>query len=131
MIKQEIGKVICKKENKNCDHKNKLELPIWNFKLEGGKMARKLIHICEVCGKTELLTPEEAFNEGWDYPPRMGGFGIVGPRTCGNCPINLTVWWALVSEKKSVSELSQQQKETIKRIQEEPESIMPKEENRP
>ena len=93
-------------------------------------MAKKLIHICEVCGKTEILTLEEVFNEGWDYPPRMGGFGIVGPRTCGDCPINLTVWWALVSEKKSVSELSQQQKETIKRIQGEPESIMPKEGNR-
>ena len=109
----------------------KLEATIWIFKLEGEKMAEKLIHICEVCGKTELLTPEEAFNEGWDYPPRMGGFGIVGPRTCGDCPINLTAWWALVSEKKSVSELSQQQKETIKRIQGEPESIIPKEENRP
>ena len=109
----------------------KLKVTIWNFKLEGGKMAEKLIHICEVCGKTEILTPEEAFNEGWDYPPRMGGFGIVGPRTCGNCPINLTVWWALVSEKKSVSELSQQQKETIKRIQGEPESIILREENRP
>ena len=48
-------------------------------------MDKKLIHICEVCGKTETLTPEEAFNEGWDYPPRMGGFGIVGPRTCGDC----------------------------------------------
>lgn len=106
----------------------KLEVPIWNFKLEGGKMAKKLIHICEVCGKTEILTSEEAFNEGWDYPPRMGGFGIVGPRTCGDCPINLTVWWALVSEKKRVSELSQQQKETIKRIQGEPESIIPEEE---
>ena len=35
-------------------------------------MDKKLIHICEVCGKTEILTPEEAFNEGWDYPPRMG-----------------------------------------------------------
>ena len=105
----------------------KLEISIWDFKLEGGKMAKKLIHICEVCGKTEILTPEEAFNEGWDYPPRMGGFGIVGPRTCGDCPINLTVWWALVSEKKAVSELSQKQIETIKRIQGEPESIMPKE----
>lgn len=92
-------------------------------------MDKKLIHICEVCGKTENLTPEEAFNEGRDYPPRMGGFGIVGPRTCGNCPINLTVWWALVSEKKSVSELSQQQRETIKRIQGEPESIIAREEN--
>ena len=91
-------------------------------------MDRKLIHICEVCGKTEILTPEEAFNDGWDYPPRMGSFGIVGPRTCGACPINLTVWWALVSEKKSVAALSQKQRETIKRIQGEPESIMPKEE---
>ena len=90
-------------------------------------MDKKLIHICEVCGQTEILTPEEAINEGWDYPPRMGGFGIVGPRTCGDCPINLTVRWALVSEKKRVSELSQQQKETIKRIQGEPASIIPKE----
>ena len=40
-------------------------------------MDRKLIHICEVCGKTEMLTPAEAFNDGWDYPPRMGGFGIA------------------------------------------------------
>ena len=104
----------------------KLEVSIWNIKLEGGKKAKKLIHICEVCGKTEILTPEAAFNEGWDYPPRMGGFGIVGPRTCGDCPINLTVWWALVSEKKAVSELSQKQIETIKRIQGEPESIIPK-----
>lgn len=32
-------------------------------------MDKKLIHICEVCGKTVILTLEEAFNEGWDYPP--------------------------------------------------------------
>lgn len=102
----------------------KLEVPIWYLKLEGGKMAKKLIHICEVCGKTEILAPEEAFNDGWDHPPRMGSFGILGPRTCGDCPINLTVWWALVSAKKLVSKLSQQQKETIKRIQVEPESII-------
>ena len=99
-----------------------------NIDLKGTDMMdKKLIHICEVCGKTEILTPEEAFNEGWDYPPRMGDFGIVGPRTCGDCPINLTVWWALVVEKKRVSELSQQHKETIKRIQGEPESIIPEE----
>lgn len=82
-------------------------------------MANKLIHICEVCGKTKIMTPVEAFDEGWDYPPRMGVFGVVGPRTCGECPINLTAWWALVSEKKSMSELSQKQLETIKRIQRE------------
>ena len=31
----------------------------------------KLRHICEVCGKEEILTPEEAFEKGWDYPPMM------------------------------------------------------------
>ena len=31
----------------------KLEATIWNFKLEGEKMAKKIIHICEVCGKTD------------------------------------------------------------------------------
>lgn len=91
-------------------------------------MDRKLIHICEVCGKTEILTPEEAFNDGWDYPPRMGAFGVVSPRTCGDCTINHTVWWSLVCEKKSINELSEMQKETIKRIQQEPGSIIPKEE---
>lgn len=30
----------------------------------------KLIHICEVCGKKEILTPEEAFEQGWDYPQK-------------------------------------------------------------
>ena len=34
-------------------------------------MEKKLIHICEVCGKKEIMTPEEAFLDGWDYPPRM------------------------------------------------------------
>lgn len=38
---------------------------------------QRLIHVCEVCGKTKIMTPEQAFNEGWDYPPRMGAFGIV------------------------------------------------------
>ena len=47
--------------------------------------AQKLKHICEVCGKEELLAPEEAFLAGWDYPPRMGAFGIVSPRTCPDC----------------------------------------------
>lgn len=87
-------------------------------------MDRKLIHICKVCGRTKIMTPEEAFEDGWDYPPRMGAFGVVGPGTCGDCPIILTAWWALASEKKLVSELSQKQKETIKRIQGEPDSIM-------
>lgn len=27
----------------------------------------KLKHICEVCGRAEILTPEEAYRAGWDY----------------------------------------------------------------
>ena len=44
-----------------------------------------LRHICEVCGRTEILTPEEAHSQGWDYPPKMGRFRIISPRTCPNC----------------------------------------------
>ena len=36
-----------------------------------------LRHVCEVCGTEETLTEEEAFEKGWDYPPRMGTFGVV------------------------------------------------------
>ena len=48
-----------------------------NIDLKGvDMMDKKLIHICEVCGKTEIMTPEAAFNDGWDYPPRMGSLGL-------------------------------------------------------
>lgn len=30
----------------------------------------KLKHICEVCGSEGILTPEEAYRAGWDYPPK-------------------------------------------------------------
>ncbi|MCR5098816.1 MAG: hypothetical protein K6B14_07710 [Lachnospiraceae bacterium] len=30
---------------------------------------RPFWHYCEVCGKKEYITAEEAFNDGWDYPP--------------------------------------------------------------
>lgn len=92
-----------------------------------GTQERPLIHICEVCGSEEIITPSEAFDAGWDYPPRMGHFGIVSPRTCGNCPIDRTVYWALMFERKPASELSDSQLKTIERIQAEPESILPKE----
>lgn len=52
----------------------------------------KLRHICEVCGREEILTPEEAFNAGWDYPSKMGSFGVISQRTCPHCPINKTAW---------------------------------------
>lgn len=54
-------------------------------------------HICEVCGKEELLTLEEGFNQGWDWPPHFGAWGVLSPRTCGDCGIQDTVWWAAIN----------------------------------
>ena len=67
----------------------------------------KLKHVCEVCGKEEILTPDEAFDQGWDYPPRMGTFGIISPRTCCNCAMIDTVWWKLTCLGMKVSDLSE------------------------
>lgn len=80
-------------------------------------------HICEVCGRREVLTPEEAFQAGWDYPPHIGSFGIISPRTCPTCSMMETAWAALVLEHKMPSELTVDQWETIQRINDEPNSI--------
>ena len=84
-----------------------------------------LRHICENCGKDELLTIEEAFRQGWDYPPKMGSMGVVSPRTCGECAIDTTLWWALACEKIPPEELGEKHRRTLQRILNEPSSILP------
>lgn len=82
-------------------------------------------HICEVCGREEVLSSEEGFDAGWDYPPRMGAFGVVSPRTCPNCPITGTLWWAMVQGTiKGEDGLSPTQVATLERILSEPGSIL-------
>jgi len=88
----------------------------------------RLLHVCEVCGKTEILTPEEAFDQGWDYPPVMGTFGVISPRTCGNCAIDGTLWWDLNAGMR-IEDLNMKQLETLRRIMQEPESIMIREDD--
>ena len=73
-------------------------------------------YICEVCGKEELLTADEAFEKGWDYPPFIGEFGVVSPRTCPDCPMEETAWAALVLKNKTYCELSERQQKTVQRI---------------
>jgi hypothetical protein len=80
-------------------------------------------HICEVCGVEEILTPSEAFDLGWDYPPRMGRFGVLGPRCCPRCPNVRTVWWALVIDGYTEDMLTEAQQQTVRRIAGEPGSI--------
>ena len=76
-------------------------------------------YVCEVCGRVEILTQDEAYNSGWDYPPFMGAYGVVSARTCPNCTITETAWMALMSKKK-YEELTERQKEAIHRILGEP-----------
>lgn len=73
-------------------------------------------HWCEACGKTEVFSSEEAFERGWDFPPRMGAWGTVYPRTCSNCSINKTLWWALMVEKKTIDKCTPHQRQVLARI---------------
>ena len=84
----------------------------------------KLRHVCEVCGKEEVLTPEEAFENGWDYPPKMGMFGVISPRTCGDCAMVDTIWWKLTCQNIKPEDLSDKDKLTLSRILSEPVSIL-------
>lgn len=88
---------------------------------------QKLLHICEVCGKQEILTSEEGFKSGWDYAPRMYPFKVISPRTCNKCGIENTAWWQICVKKKAFEDLSNQHKETVARIYKEPDSILVKE----
>ncbi|MDR2538842.1 MAG: hypothetical protein LBC43_04315 [Bifidobacteriaceae bacterium] len=92
------------------------------------KWGGPLLHLCEVCGKEETLTPEEAYNQNWNYPPKCGSFRVVSPRTCANCSIKNTLWWDLTFSENlvsSVEELNERHRATLWRIQREPLSIMP------
>lgn len=84
----------------------------------------KLRHVCEVCGKEEILTPEEAFEKGWDYPPKMGMFGVLSPRTCGDCAMVDTIWWKLMYQNVNPDDLSEKDKLSLVRILSEPASIL-------
>lgn len=93
---------------------------------------RKFWHYCEVCGKKAFITANEAFDDGWDYPPNMAIFGLLGPRKCGDCSITDTLFWKIntgdglpiVIEK----ELTPKEALVWRRIKGEPESLLEDEE---
>ena len=87
---------------------------------------RKFKHICEVCGKEEMLTPNEAKAAGWNYPSKLGDFGVISPRICGSCPVEETFWWA---EKQPgmhpwSQEIPYEKRQVYKRILEEPDVLL-------
>lgn len=91
----------------------------------------KLIHICEGCGKREELTPEESYQQGWDYPPNIGVYGVVSPRTCGDCVITKTLYWRVINSPKvdgaHTYQPTEEEMVLVKRILGEPESIQVRE----
>ncbi|UDL16014.1 hypothetical protein QEH42_gp204 [Microbacterium phage Pumpernickel] len=86
------------------------------------KLEVRTEYICEVCDKVEVLTEDEAYDGGWDYPPFMGIWGVVSPRTCGGCGIQDTLWWKVMMENITDSALlSEQHLKTLERIKKEDE----------
>lgn len=89
---------------------------------------RPFWHYCEVCGRKEFITAEEAFDSGWDYPPQMGHFGILSPRTCGNCTIADTLYMKINAPGRLPivleDELTPKERVTWRRIKAEPESLL-------
>lgn len=92
---------------------------------------RSFWHYCEVCGRKEFITEQEAFQSGWDYPPHIGNFGILGARTCGRCHLKDTLYWKVITENKApfVVEgmLTPEERITWRRIKAEPESLLEEE----
>jgi len=112
-------------EEKNEKYRQWCEEPQYQEVSQENQSDMVLRHICENCGKEELLNSKDGFNQGWDYPPRMGFFKIVSPRTCGDCSITTTLWWEISCNKTPNEQLSERHKQTLQRILNEPESIMP------
>ncbi len=89
---------------------------------------RPFWHYCEVCGKKEFVTAQEADDSGWDYPPRRGSFGVLSPRTCGNCCMVGTLYMKILAPGRLPvvleSELTPEELVTWRRIKGEPESLL-------
>lgn len=89
---------------------------------------RPFWHYCEICGRKEFITAGEAFDSGWDYPPRVGHFGMLSPRTCGNCTMAGTLYMKINSPGRLPivleDELTPEERITWRRIKAEPESLL-------
>lgn len=89
--------------------------------------SRPFWHYCEVCGAKVFCTAQDAFDAGWDYPPQLGRFGLLGPRTCGECDITSTLYWKVQQQATPIvieSTLTKEELKTWRRIKNEPESLL-------
>ena len=92
--------------------------------------SRPFWHYCEVCGTKLFCTAQEAFEAGWDYPPKIGSFGLLGPRTCGKCTWNDTLFIKVHQQAIPIvieKTLTKKELQTWQRIKNEPESLLDEE----
>lgn len=92
--------------------------------------SRKFWHYCEKCGTKRFCTAQEAFEAGWDYPPKIGSFGLLGPRTCGKCTWNDTLFIKVHQQAIPIvieKTLTEKELQTWRRIKNEPESLLEEE----
>lgn len=88
---------------------------------------RPFWHYCEVCGEKAYLTAQDAFDNGWDYPPHFGHFGLLGARTCSKCLIKDTLFWKVQQQSLPIvfeDNLTPEELVTWRRIKAEPESLL-------
>ena len=92
---------------------------------------RPFWHYCEVCGKKEYITAEQAFNDGWDYPSHIGAFGVLSQRTCGDCLITGTLWFRMMQKKGEerfrTSDMTPEEIRFVERVKGEPASLLEEE----
>ena len=83
-----------------------------------------------MCGTKLFCTAQEAFEAGWDYPPKIGSFGLLGPRTCGKCTWNDTLFIKVHQQAIPIvieKTLTKKELQTWQRIKNEPESLLDEE----
>ena len=105
----------------------KKEKDIQRLELIESMNFRPFWHYCEVCGTKIFCIAQEAFEAGWDYPPKIGTFGLLGPRTCGNCLLTDTLFFRVYQQENSIvieRNLTEKEAQTWQRIKNEPESLL-------
>lgn len=91
---------------------------------------RPFWHYCEVCGTKVFCTAQEAFDAGWNYPPQIGHFKLLGPHNCGKCSIMDTLFLKVQKQKFPIvieKTLTEEELKTLNRIKNEPESLLEEE----
>ena len=92
---------------------------------------RPFWHYCEICEKKEYITAQQAYDEGWDYPPTFGPFRMLFQRTCGECTMVNTLYMKVTKQQIPIvfeGTLTPKELKTWKRIKGEPESLLEREE---